>query len=294
MLVGRVVSRGASWPREAFEVASAGPFSSRIASPALNEWPEGGTLVRSRIVLCLGLVAALSGCRVFSMTTGQALAKFSGYENELRVRAVASVDKAWLIPGKGLVFLGEVMPGRFVGDGIRINPYDEPPRAPFVAGLSLKEIASRRPWLHAERFHRVKDNDVWCVETYFRGERVQTKVVEPNGASLWALKLEDQVIVVRSDKGIELRDSVRLGPRSGDWLYLLALPVTLVGDLARLALSGPEPVLDDCKALELVLFPPESSEPALEARTEVGRPRVVPEPPEVSAVGSRPPGTAPR
>lgn len=210
--------------------------------------------MRARIVPCLLLAAALSGCHVFSMTTTQALSNVSGYGNGLRVRAVASVDKAWSVPGKGLVLYGEVMPGRFWGDGIRINPYDEPPRAQFLAGLSEKELLSRRPWIHWERFHSVSRNDMSCVENEFRGVPVATAVEDPPGVSLWELRLEDQRVVVLAAGDIRLRDKVRLGPRAGDWLYLLALPVTLPGDLVRLLLQVTEPSRDDCSALSRNLF----------------------------------------
>jgi hypothetical protein len=99
----------------------------------------GSWLARaSALVLCLGGCSSIEP--LTSLTTKQALSKLSGYENELRVRAVYSVDRAWFLPGRGLVFYGHVMPGRFVGDPIRPNPYDEPPKAPFLAALSLDEL----------------------------------------------------------------------------------------------------------------------------------------------------------
>jgi hypothetical protein len=194
------------------------------------------------------------------------------------VRAVYSVDRAWFVPGRGLVFYGHVMPGRFVGDPIRPNPYDEPPKARFVAGLSLEELESRYPWLHYERFHRAKRDDVACIEENFGGVPVATAVTTADGfegASLWQLTLEAQRIHVESVDGKRLRDSVRLGPRGGSFWYALALPVTLVGDAVRFLVPATEPSVDVCTALERALFPRKRPDDPLEARPGEPRPQPV-------------------
>jgi hypothetical protein len=226
-------------------------------------------------------VLCLSGCRsveaLTSLTTVQALEKVSGYENELRVRAVYSVDRAWFVPGKGLVFYGYVMPGRFSGDPIFRNLHDEPPKERFVAGLSLTELESRHPWVHSQRFHRAKLDDVDCIEKNFGGVAVATAVTKVEGAenaSLWQLTLEAQRIHVAAVDGKKLRDSVTLGPRGGSLWYALALPVTLVGDAVRLLVPDTEPTPDVCVLLERALFPKESEEEVLEARKGLPRPPV--------------------
>jgi hypothetical protein len=220
-----------------------------------------------RTVFCVALAVALSGCslmgRAFPITRN-AVQKVWGSQNELLVRAVASVDQAWFVPGKGLVLFGEVTPGRMIGDPLRMNPNDDPPTAPYVAALSLRELDSRRPRLHYERFHAAKAGDVACVRGFAPSvELVATRgspmvvLVDPKDTTLRQIILDQQQIYVGQLPGMGDANLVRLGPRGGDWLWTLALPFTFVADLARLPFRGVPPVRMStaCAELEQMLFP---------------------------------------
>jgi hypothetical protein len=236
--------------------------------------------VRSlRLVVCLALGTVLSGC----ITTKQAVSRIWGSENELLVRAVASVDKAWFVPGKGLVLAGRVTPGRLLGNPIRINPNDDPPTAPFLAALTLAELASRRPRLHYDRFHREWSDDESCIERFAGAAPLSVKepqeiaLRDPHDVSLWALRLESQEIHVKKLPGVGPVYPILLGPSGGDWLYTLAVPFTLVADGVRAVaapivdrIRGEPPAVsapDKCGALESMLFPPVPTPPSRSATT---------------------------
>lgn len=223
-----------------------------------------------RVALCLALSVALSGC----MTTKQAISKAYGYDNGLLVRAVASIDKAWFIEDRGLVLYGEVTPGRWYGDPLRFDPNDDPPTSLFVAALTLKELDSRRPRLHIDRFHAGKAEDPHCIAHHMGGKFVSVKqpqnveLVDPRYVSPWEMKLDDQSIRIAPLGNIARVYDVKLGPSGGDWLYYPMIPVAAVSDLVRYVgsaaidrLRGELPAVSSsgernvCEELEALLFP---------------------------------------
>lgn len=227
-----------------------------------------------RIALCVALSVELSGCAL----TRDAFFKAWGYDNELLVRAVVSVDQAWRVPGKGVVLAGNVTPGRFWGDPIHFNPHDDPPMAPYVTALALWELRSRYPRLHYTRFLRAKSQDVECIEKQWGGVRLieppkprEVELQDPADTSLWQLTLERQEIRVPEIEGIEPQNPVRLGPHGGDWLYYLALPVAAAADVVLFVWprASTEPETEICAQLEHELFP---EEPPLDARTAKAAP----------------------
>lgn len=232
-----------------------------------------------RSALCLILWAVLSGCTLTKATFSRAY----GYDNGLLVRAVASVDRAWLIEGRGLILYGEVTPGRWWGDPIRFNPHDDPPTRPFIAALTARELDSKRPRLHYDRFHEAMGNDPNCIEEHLGGKPISLKeprnveLVDPLHVTLREMELERQYIRIAPLPGIVRVSDVRLGPRGGDWLYYPVIPLALVSDAALYvaspvtrriwpktpAVSAPPPgVPAACLELESLLFPPVPELPA--------------------------------
>jgi hypothetical protein len=220
------------------------------------------------------------------MSTTDVVFKAKGYENGIQVWSISSIDEAWFVPGKGLVLFGQAMPGKLLGEEVRPDHRGDPPSADFVAALTIKELRSLRPRLHASRFHALARDDRSCItdppET--RLEPTFVHVATPtqpsvwlqdlrNDVSSWQLRLEEQRLVIDAvDEVTPRRVAVALGPHGARPLYYVLYPFALAIDAVRVpigfaidrarslfsreqAARTPTDRKAQCDALMLALFP---------------------------------------
>jgi hypothetical protein len=241
----------------------------------------------ARIVGGLALLASLSGC--ISML--EASLRAEGFENDLVVHALSSLDDAWFVPGRGLVVYGKATPGQLFGD---VDPPGgrQPSVAPFAAALSLEELAAGTARLPYDRFYGVSAEQASCAGKASGARRVSVST-SPGIALLGPelpvqeRDLEQQHIQIDALPGVTERPvRVELGPRGAKPIYYAVAPFALVSDLLMLPVelvaalytgvvavvagesAAPPPEMkptDPCVTFASLPFPPSAAMPAVSA-----------------------------
>jgi len=242
-----------------------------------------------RAALCLALLVCASGC----ISYDEAQQTAEGYKNGLVVHAVASLDGAWLIPGKGLVLFGQVTPGIMESD------LYGPQRRDFAAALSLKELQSGQAiQLPYHRFHAVdaaRLNCVWKLDGRAVSVSNDAPAVrlasDPAGASPSQVSLAQQRIRIEPLPGVTTAPlDVALGPDGAKPEYaflepvgafndlvfgLASIPLVILDAMFNVAHAPPPKPVDPCVAFASRLFPRERATPAAAAAADGAAPAPV-------------------